>query len=245
LAPFFEHANEKFGEGRWAFMQDGASPHTTKQTTEYLTQRCHLLPSWPANSPDLNPIEMVWAEIKRQIDWSKIHNYKEAVAEIRRLWNEFPQVHIDKLVHDFQNRLFMTQAAEGRTIQPLISSHRTTVPDGYMAGAPPIVNPEQYRWDPAKDEQLSQLMAQGRKAPEIATIMNKGVTDVKHRMRHHLIIQLNDARWGPDPLAFDHMFDDALNFFQEEQDQAEQAQAEQRDLLSFLDFDDPDNFFYP
>jgi transposase len=241
LTPFFQHADEKFGQGRWAFMQDGASPHTTKQTTEYVTQHCHLLPSWPANSPDLNPIEMVWAELKRQIDWSKIAHHAAAVAEIQRLWEAFPQDHIDKLVSDFENRLFMTRAAEGRTIQPLVSSHHTTVPDGYMAGAPPVDNPEQYRWDSQRDEQLAQLTAQGLKAKEIAAIMNKHHLDVKHRMRYQLIIALNDSQWGPDPLVFERMIEEALDWFRDEEQTAQQQDPLPNRSWNF-DFDEEDDF---
>ena len=49
------------------FMQDNARIHTSKLTTGYLEKsKVELLP-WPARSPDLNPIENVWAEMQKSV----------------------------------------------------------------------------------------------------------------------------------------------------------------------------------
>lgn len=53
--------NERYGVGKWLFMQDGAPCHTSFTTTQmFYNKKVCLLPGWPPNSPDLNPIEMLW-----------------------------------------------------------------------------------------------------------------------------------------------------------------------------------------
>lgn len=49
--------NSTYGIRNWMLMQDGARIHTCGQTMDYLNLYCNVLPNWPANSPDLNPIE--------------------------------------------------------------------------------------------------------------------------------------------------------------------------------------------
>ena len=50
------------------FQQDGASSHTAHQTIDYLGKLgiC-VLKNWPPLSPDLNPIETIWAWMKYEL----------------------------------------------------------------------------------------------------------------------------------------------------------------------------------
>jgi hypothetical protein len=54
------------------FMHDNDPKHTAKKTTEWLkVQRLEVL-KWPANSPDLNPIENIWNILELRIRKRKI-----------------------------------------------------------------------------------------------------------------------------------------------------------------------------
>jgi len=55
----------------YEFQQDNASPHTARRTAGFLEAlaRKHGLTvmDWPANSPDLSPIENLWAHLKHEL----------------------------------------------------------------------------------------------------------------------------------------------------------------------------------
>lgn len=59
----------KPGQGRrkFYFMQDSAPCHTSKLSMARLAfHKLNVLP-WPSNSPDMNPIENVWAVLKQEV----------------------------------------------------------------------------------------------------------------------------------------------------------------------------------
>jgi len=49
---------------RLVFMQDSATCHTATPTAQ--SRNIEVLPDWLANSPDLNPIEDVWAYVEKR-----------------------------------------------------------------------------------------------------------------------------------------------------------------------------------
>ena len=53
------------------FQQDNATPHSSPVTRKWLQDQAKKhgfsIMEWPANSPDLNPIEHVWSHIKREL----------------------------------------------------------------------------------------------------------------------------------------------------------------------------------
>jgi transposase len=59
-------------------MEDGAPVHGCKVAKEWRENHGVSKIKWPANSPDMNPIENVWRRMKKSI--SKNHNIKTAAA---------------------------------------------------------------------------------------------------------------------------------------------------------------------
>ena len=55
----------------WFFQQDGAPCHHSSKSLEYLNKNVNLLPSWPPNSPNSNPIELFWGIMKNFIKKKK------------------------------------------------------------------------------------------------------------------------------------------------------------------------------
>jgi hypothetical protein len=73
------------------FQQDNDPKHKSHMATDYLEEQDFTILSWPAQSPDLNPIEHLWDHLKR-----KLGEYERAPGGILELW-ERVQVEWDKI----------------------------------------------------------------------------------------------------------------------------------------------------
>ena len=105
--------NEIYGIRKWKLMQDGATAHTSKLTMDYLNSYVDVLESWPSGSPDLNPIENLWAIIKKRIEDKKPGNLKELRKWIIETWNSIDQQTINNLIDSMDNRLNEVVKANG------------------------------------------------------------------------------------------------------------------------------------
>jgi hypothetical protein len=149
---FFREVDEAYGGRPWVLVQDGATCHTTDANLVELSQHCHVCPSWPPNSPNLNPIEMLWGVIKARLNWNNICTREQAIYEITQAWKSKPLAAITKLCAGFPQRMEMMACARGETIQPLFSSNRTSVPLGYLPDRLHVIPPAP--WTPELDEFL-------------------------------------------------------------------------------------------
>jgi transposase len=87
-------------------MQDGAKVHWTSATRAALSQTgVSLLTGWPAGSPDINPIERVWAELSRRVADRGPYGAEELCAYVVAEFNALTQGYIADVVMSFRNRL--------------------------------------------------------------------------------------------------------------------------------------------
>ncbi len=60
-------ADQHFKDADFIFRQDVAPAHTAKSTKSWLNDHGVDVVDWPANSPNLNPIEYLWGIVKRKM----------------------------------------------------------------------------------------------------------------------------------------------------------------------------------
>ena len=69
--------------------------------------------NWPAQSPDLNPLENLWDHLKSVVQKKNPHNVKELWTVINAAWNEFPHERLLKLIDSMPNRCKVVIKARG------------------------------------------------------------------------------------------------------------------------------------
>jgi transposase len=74
-------------QDKFVFQQDNAAVHTAGIVKNYVKRSNIKTMIWPANSPDLNPIENVWAFMKRKLD-----QYPEPPKSLEELWERAQDV---------------------------------------------------------------------------------------------------------------------------------------------------------
>ncbi len=60
-------AEKLYGDADFIFQQDLAPAHTAKGTKSWFNDHGVTVLDWPANSPDMNPIENLWGIVKRKM----------------------------------------------------------------------------------------------------------------------------------------------------------------------------------
>jgi transposase len=101
---------------KWVFQQDGAPPHRAKNTVRWLEENVpSFLPptDWPGNSPDLNPIEHIWAALAVAVDNRSPRNLEELKRTVKEEWSKLDQNFIKKCVLSMPQRIAAVKAAKG------------------------------------------------------------------------------------------------------------------------------------
>jgi hypothetical protein len=113
---FIEELDERRGALNWIFQQDGATCHTTPTVIDWLESSCDVLQRWPANSPDLSPIELCWAILKKHVTLENPKTLDELRASLVRAWDSIPQHSINSLCKTFRMRLEKCRERNGQSI---------------------------------------------------------------------------------------------------------------------------------
>ena len=99
------------------FQQDNAACHTSRESRaaiDILFGDNTL--EWPPNSPDLSPIENVWAILKEKLSKRDIKNFDDLRENIMDIWIKFPVSLCEKLCSNFTDKIRYVKEYKGKRI---------------------------------------------------------------------------------------------------------------------------------
>jgi transposase len=108
--------NQRYGPRQWTYMQDGASVHTASATMEYLRAMVSVLRDWPAHSPDLNPIENLWAIMKRRVEQLQPVTKEDLMRVLVDVWESLEMDVVNALVASVADRMNLVVEKAGDRI---------------------------------------------------------------------------------------------------------------------------------
>lgn len=94
-----------FGRRRWIFQQDNAPAHKAEIVTQWFEDRGVTILDWPPQSPDLNPIENLWAILDYRLRERRPRNEEELFQQLENAWNLLEPELLVSLVESMPNRL--------------------------------------------------------------------------------------------------------------------------------------------
>lgn len=89
----------------WILQEDNDPKHTCGKAQNWRTKNDVKRISWPSQSPDLNPMENVWAILKANISDYKPSSTKELIRIIKKEWKKLDKTFAENLVASMKNRI--------------------------------------------------------------------------------------------------------------------------------------------
>ncbi|KAI4898626.1 hypothetical protein NFI96_025985 [Prochilodus magdalenae] len=99
----------------WVFQHDNDPKHTARATKEWLRKKHFKVLEWPSQSPDLNPIENLWGELKVRVARRQPQNITALEEICMEEWANIPATVCANLVKTYRKRLTSVIANKGYT----------------------------------------------------------------------------------------------------------------------------------
>ena len=98
-------------EGEQYFQQDNNPKHTSRKAQQWFEDNDIQVLSWPAQSPDLNPIEHLWDHLHKYN--TSPHGVHELWDKLVDEWNEIPPEVCQNLIESMPRRIQAVIRAKG------------------------------------------------------------------------------------------------------------------------------------
>ncbi|CAJ0935400.1 unnamed protein product [Ranitomeya imitator] len=89
----------------WVFQHDNDPKHTARATKEWLRKKHFKVLEWPSQSPDLNPIENLWRELKVRVAKRKAKNITALEEICMEEWANIPTTVCGNLVKTYRKQI--------------------------------------------------------------------------------------------------------------------------------------------
>ena len=98
---------------KWVFQMDNDRKHTSKVVAKWLKDSKVKVLEWPSQSPDLNPIENLWAELKKRVRARRPKNLTQLHQLCQEEWAKIHPTYCGKLVEGYPKRLTKVKQFKG------------------------------------------------------------------------------------------------------------------------------------
>lgn len=109
-------AHQFWPKGQWWYQQDNASPHTAGTSQVWFDEHGIDLIDWPAWSPDLNPIENLWHDLKQRVYAHNVQTMEELEHWIGIEWQATDLNFISHICRNMSLRLQLLLDNNGHKI---------------------------------------------------------------------------------------------------------------------------------